>query len=180
MPLNILTSLKEQHTMANQRKILEIKTYPDPILRKKCLKINKITAKEVELFEDMLFTMHASSGVGLAASQVGYSLQILVADAGDGDGPIKLANPRIVEVKGADKFSEGCLSVPELNVEIERPYEIIVEGLNELGKQVRIEASGLMARVIQHEMDHLNGKLIVDYLGFIGKIKAGLRSRRRK
>ena len=158
--------------MANQnseREVLEIKKYPESILRKKSIPILEITKKEIKLFEDMLLTMYTFSGIGLAAPQVGSSSQIIVADIGE--GVIKLANPRIIKTKGEDKLAEGCLSLPDVNVQIKRPYEVLVEGLNDKGELIEIKTSGLMARVIQHEIDHLKGRLIIDYMGLIDKMK---------
>ena len=153
--------------MDNQ--VLEIKKYPEPILRKKCIQVPEITPKEVKLFEDMLLTMYTFGGIGLSAPQVGSLLQIIVADVGE--GAVRLANPHILKTKGQDKLSEGCLSLPDINVQIKRPYEVLVEGLNEKGEHIEINAKGLLARVIQHEIDHLKGRLIIDYLGLIEKMK---------
>ena len=164
--------------MDNQKQILEIKKYPEPILRKKSSKILEITPKEAKLFEDMLLTMYTFSGIGLAAPQVGSPLQIIVADVGE--GAIRLANPRIIKSKGEDRLIEGCLSLPDINVQIKRPYEILVDGLNEKGKRVEVKASGLLARVIQHEIDHLKGRLIIDYLGLIEKMRLFKLKRKKK
>jgi len=153
--------------MDNQ--VLEIKKYPESILRKKCIQVPEITPKEVKLFEDMLLTMYTFGGIGLSAPQVGSLLQIIVADVGE--GAVRLANPHILKTKGQDKLSEGCLSLPDINVQIKRPYEVLVEGLNEKGEHIEINAKGLLARVIQHEIDHLKGRLIIDYLGLIEKMK---------
>lgn len=144
------------------RKIFEIKKYPHPILRKKCELVEAVTMQEVELFENMVFTMRAFNGIGLATPQIGISRQLIVADTGE--GVIKLANPQIIEVKGNDKMVEGCLSIPGADVEVKRRYKVTVKGLNEKGKMVEIKAKGLLARVLQHEIDHLKGKLIIDYL----------------
>ena len=142
--------------------ILEIKKYPDVVLRKKCEAIEAVTAQEKRLFEEMLFTMHTFKGIGLAAPQIGLAKQLIVADIGK--GVIKLGNPEIISSSGSDKMVEGCLSIPERTVEIKRPYQVIVRGLNEKGEGVEIEAKGLLARVLQHEIDHLRGRLIIDYL----------------
>lgn len=147
---------------------LEIKKYPDPILRQKCKSVGAVTPKEKQLFRDMLLTMRANSGIGLAAPQVGEPCRLIVCDV---DGKIvKLANPEIVEVKGKGKMAEGCLSIPDITVELERPYNVIVKGLDEKGEDVEIKAEGLLARVLQHEIDHLNGKLIIDYLSLLQKM----------
>lgn len=157
-------------------KILEIKTYPNKALCVRSQALEKITEREIELFQDMLSTMCKSSGVGLAAPQVGISKRLIVADIGE--GPLQLANPEVLEVKGKDKMEEGCLSVPGPLVNIERPYEIIVTGLNEKGKMVEIKAKGLLARVILHEIDHLNGKLIIDHMNLLKKLKFKLCSKK--
>lgn len=148
--------------------ILQIKKFPDPVLRKKSGPVHEITPKEQKLFEDMLLTMETSGGIGLAAPQIGYSKQIIAINIDK--EIIKLANPKILKSKGTGKMVEGCLSVPEMNIEIKRPYEVLVCGLNEKGQYIEIKAKGLMARVLQHEIDHLNGKLILDYTHLLKKI----------
>ncbi|GAI08927.1 unnamed protein product, partial [marine sediment metagenome] len=125
---------------------LEIKKYPDAILRKKCEAVEAVTAQEKRIFEDMLFTMHTFKGIGLAAPQIGLVKQLIVADIGE--GVIKLANPEIISSSGSDRMVEGCLSIPERAVEIKRFYEVMVRGLNEKGERVEIEAKGLLARGI--------------------------------
>jgi peptide deformylase len=109
----------------------------------------------------MLFTMDYFCGIGLAAPQIGISKKLIVAEVED--QIVKLANPEIVVAKGHDNMAEGCLSVPDTRVEIERYTEITVKGLDEKGEAIEMEAIGLLARVLQHEIDHLNGKLIIDY-----------------
>lgn len=150
-------------------KILEIRKYPEQILRKKSENIERITEQEIALFEDMLCTVRHFSGMGLAAPQVGINKRIIVTDIGE--GPLKLANPEVLKVKGKDAMEEGCLSVPGALVNIARPDEVVVRGLNEKGKIVEVEAKGLLARVLLHEIDHLNGKLIIDYMSFFKKLK---------
>jgi peptide deformylase len=152
--------------------LFDIRKYPDAVLRKKCAQIKKITAEEERLFDEMLLTMRHFSGIGLAAPQIGISKKLIVADIGD--GAIKLANPVILKSKGSDSMTEGCLSVPDRTVDIERPYEIIASGLNEKGETVEVHAKGLIARVLQHEIDHLKGKLIIDYLNLFEKFKSKL------
>ena len=147
---------------------LEIKKYPYSTLRKKCEPIETVTPKEVKLLEEMLSTMHASRGIGLAASQVDISQKLAVADIGE--GPLKLINPEIIEVKGKEEMGEGCLSLPGLEVNIVRSFEVVVKALDEKGKSVEIKAKGLLARVLQHEIDHLNGKLIIDYMNLWKKV----------
>ena len=140
---------------------LKIKKYPNKILRKKCAEIKKVGDEEANLFEKMLFTMRHFAGIGLAAPQIGIAKNLIVADTGE--GAIKLANPVLLKVKGLDGLEEGCLSIPGVIVNIERPYEIIVSGLNENNQVIEIKAKGLLARVLQHEIDHLKGRLIIDY-----------------
>ena len=155
---------------------LAIKKYPDKLLRKQCLPIEKITEKEIKLFGNMLFTMEHFSGIGLAAPQIGVLERLIVAEV---EGRIiKLANPEILKTKGADNMKEGCLSVPDLGVDIERSYEATIKGLNEKGQTVGIKAKGLLARVLQHEIDHLYGKLIVDYLPFWEKFEFRIKVKR--
>lgn len=148
--------------------VLEIKKYPDSVLRKSSLDVKEITERESRLFDDMLFTMRHFQGIGLAAPQIGISKKLIVADIGK--GAIKLANPVILDATGLDKMEEGCLSIPGVGVAIERPNNILVRGLNEKGDVVELEAQGLLARVLQHEIDHLKGKLIIDYLSLLGKL----------
>jgi peptide deformylase len=153
--------------------ILEIRKYPDPILRKKSGPVHEITPKEQKLFEDMLLTMEICGGIGLAAPQIGCSKQIIAINIDK--EIIKLANPKILKSKGTGKMVEGCLSVPEIHIEIKRPFEVVVGGLNEKGRYIEIKAKGLMARVLQHEIDHLNGKLILDYTHLLKKLLYGRR-----
>jgi peptide deformylase len=143
-------------------RFLKIYKYPARILRKKCLAVEKITENEKTLFENMHYTMRLANGIGLAAPQIGINKKLIVADIGQ--GIIKLADPEILDFSGEDKMTECCLSVPGAAVEVTRAFNIQVGGLNERGKRVEITASGLLARVLQHEIDHLNGKIIIDYL----------------
>jgi peptide deformylase len=140
---------------------LIIKRYPDKLLRKQCKPIEEITEKEIELFQDMLFTMKHFAGIGLAAPQIGIAKKMIVAELDN--RIIKLANPQIVGMRGADNMAEGCLSVPDVIVDIKRPDEVIVQGLDDKGNIVEMRMEGLLARVVQHEIDHLEGKLIIDY-----------------
>jgi len=137
-----------------------IRTYPDSVLRKKSRPIKDINGEIIKLAEDMAETMYLSNGVGLAAPQVGELCCLIIADTGD--GLIELFNPEIIGSEGSETLKEGCLSVPEIMLEIERAERIGVKGLNRDGKEVIIEAKGLLARVLQHEIDHLNGTLIID------------------
>ena len=141
---------------------LKIRKYPDKALRKKSKPVEKITGREIKLFEDMLFAMRHSEGIGLAAPQVGVHKRIIVIEIDE--KAIRLANPEVIKAKGKNKMTEGCLSVPDVAVDIERPSEIVVRGLNEKGERVEFEAKELLAKAVQHEIDHLNGILIVDYM----------------
>ena len=165
----MLIALKVKPMTNSTKQILEIKKYPETILRKKTDQVAEITAKEKKLIKNMLFTMYTFGGIGLAAPQVGVSLQIVVADIGQ--GAVVLVNPRVIKTKGEDKLTEGCLSLPDISVAVKRPYEIIVEGLNDQGQKFEIKTDGLLARVILHEIDHLRGRLIIDHLGLIDKMK---------
>lgn len=155
---------------------LVIKKYPDKILRKNCIELKEITDKEKELFEKMLFTMKHFCGIGLAAPQIGISKKLIVTEVDE--HAVKLANPEIIKIKGTDNMKEGCLSIPDMGVDIERSYEAVVKGLNENGQIVEIKTKGLLARVLQHEIDHLYGKLIVDYLPLREKLKFQMKIRR--
>lgn len=142
--------------------ILSILKEGDPVLREKSLPVKKITKKHQKLIKDMVQTMHEANGVGLAAPQVGVLEQIIVIDTGD--GPFVLFNPEIVSHEGCERDVEGCLSVPGLNGYVTRAAKVVVNGLNHEGKPVRYEGTGLLARAFQHEIDHLNGVLFIDYL----------------
>jgi peptide deformylase len=148
-------------------KPLEIRKFPDRVLREKCPPIVEISEREKRLFAKMLFTMKYYNGIGLAAPQIGIIDRLIVACIEE--EPIMLANPEILAAKGCDIMSEGCLSIPDVSVEVERSFEIIAKGLNGKGELVELKVSGLLARVLQHEIDHLNGRLIIDYPGFSPK-----------
>ena len=141
---------------------LKIKKYPDAVLRKRCASLEgKCAGKEV-LFSDMAETMHATGGIGLAASQVGISDRIAIVDSDE--GLLKMINPEILARKGSSALEEGCLSVPEAAVTVRRAEEVSVSYVDEKGRHIKKTFRGLTARVVQHEIDHLNGKLIIDYL----------------
>jgi len=148
---------------------LEIKTYPDSVLRKKCEEVKEIDEEIKVLIRDMFETMYANKGIGLSASQVGILKKIAVVDVG-GD-PKVFINPKILAKKGKVISEEGCLSVPEVFLEMKRAKEITVEALNERGEKFTIEATGLLARCLQQEIDHLNGILILNRISFWNKIK---------
>ncbi|AKL98053.1 peptide deformylase [Endomicrobium proavitum] len=144
---------------------LEIKKYGDGVLRKKNEPVSKITDKVKQLALDMLETMYAAPGVGLAAPQVGVSLRICVIDVNpDKNNPIVMINPEVT--KGENKISaeEGCLSFPGLYEEVKRFKKVNAQFTDINGKPQEIKADGFLAKAIQHEIDHLDGKLFIDYL----------------
>ena len=141
--------------------ILTIRLYGDPCLRKKSTPVKEIGPSERLLIQAMIETMYKHKGIGLAAPQVGINEQIFVADIGQ--GPFAVVNPRIIKKKGFSVVEEGCLSIPGVLVEIKRPETIVVRYIDENNRIVEREASELLARVIQHETDHLYGKLTIDY-----------------
>ena len=143
-------------------KLLEIKKYPDPILRVNCFDVEEVSFKERDLFDSMVYTMKVNNGIGLAAPQIGIAKRLIVAMDEDGR-IIRLANPCIVETRGSNVMTEGCLSLPGENVEVERAFEVVVVGIDDRNKDVEVKTQGLLARVLQHEIDHLDGKLIIDY-----------------
>ncbi len=140
--------------------VLEVTKLGSAILRSKAQKVPKVTKRIVKLTKDMLETMYATDGVGLAAPQIGENLRVIVVDPGD--GPIALINPEIVQAEGSETDVEGCLSLPGVLGYVERFSDIVVESLDEKGKSQRIQASGLLARILQHEIDHLDGILFID------------------
>ena len=139
---------------------LEIRRAGDPVLKKQCQAVEKVTGKIKKLLDDMAETMNAADGVGLAAPQVGVELRIVVIDVGE--GVIELINPVLLEKEGCQKGLEGCLSVPGVFGQVERYEKVVVEGLNRSGRKIRVTGSGLLARALQHEMDHLDGVLFVE------------------
>jgi peptide deformylase len=150
--------------------IREIVTIPDPVLRRKAHKVTEFDNDLKTLINDMVETLREAPGVGLAAPQIGISSRLIVIEFGDeenDDAPKKLyiiANPEIIEASEDDKVKgvEGCLSIPGLVGEVDRYHRIIVKGMNRMGKPVKIKAEGWLARIFQHEIDHLNGVLFTD------------------
>jgi peptide deformylase len=139
-----------------------IRQYGDPVLRQPTREIDEIDARVVKLAQDMIETMHAAPGVGLAANQVGVQRRMFVYDIGD--GPRVVLNPRIVESSGEWTFEEGCLSVPGLSWPIVRPNQVHLVGVDLDGNELSIEASEYQGRVFQHEVDHLDGTLLIERL----------------
>lgn len=176
--------------------LLEILKYPDPRLKKKSLPVESVTPELRRLAEDMLETMYAAPGVGLAAPQVGRLVRLLVIDTRPMDEggrvdetrmtelekavsyPIVIFNPEIVHREGETTYEEGCLSVPGYTESVERAGLVRARGLDKDGKSLEIQTDGLLAICLQHEMDHLEGKLFIDRISFV---KSSLiRSRIRK
>jgi peptide deformylase len=140
--------------------LLEILTNQNPILRKTSRPVAKVTKEIKELVANMEETLRAAPGVGLAAPQVGELLRVIIADVGDGLNV--LINPKVVKKSGTQTFVEGCLSLPGIEAPIERASAVTVKAMDLKGKQVEVEAIGLLATVFQHEIDHLDGKLFVE------------------
>lgn len=134
----------------------------DEILRKKSREVEKVDDKIREILEDMVETMHKYNGVGLAGPQIGILKRLVVIDLYDDNGPIKLVNPKIITQEGEQEVEEGCLSFPNEFAKIIRPAKVTIEALNENAEKIKIEAEGLLAQAISHELDHLDGILFID------------------
>ncbi len=142
--------------------VLQVRLFGDPCLRRKSRPVKDVGPIERVLINALFETMRSHKGVGLAAPQVGINEQIFVVDTGK--EAFAVINPRIIKSEGKNAMQEGCLSIPHLQVKVKRAKEITVEFTDENNRRFRAEVSGITARVFQHESDHLNGKLIVDYL----------------
>ena len=160
--------------------LLEILTYPNSALKKVCVAVDEIDDKLRTLADDMLQTMYNAPGIGLAAPQVGRGMRLVVMDVplteDKRTGPLVLINPRIVEREGNIAIEEGCLSLPSLNHEVDRSARVVVEALDRQGEPLRLEAEGLLAICLQHELEHLDGKLFIDHLS---PLKRALYKKRR-
>jgi peptide deformylase len=141
--------------------IREIIRYPNPVLRKKCRAAKKVDDNIRRLIDDLIETMHAASGVGLAAPQVGENLRVIAVDIGE--GAFAVVNPKLKKKnKVLQTFEEGCLCLPGIVGPVERPSQVTVEGLDRQGQKLIIEAEGFLATVLQHEIDHLDGIVFLD------------------
>ncbi len=155
--------------------IRTIRTYPDPVLRTKTARVEKIDGSLDRLIQDMIETMHAAPGVGLAANQVGVSLQLAVIDLSARENSEQrhplfvIINPEIVSSEGSIVEEEGCLSIPDYSEKVKRAAKVRVRAQDRTGKPFEIEAEGLLAKALQHEIDHLNGLLFVDRLSPLKK-----------
>jgi peptide deformylase len=148
---------------------LKINVLGSPALRKKTKPVKRITQEHQDILSSMARLMYESSGIGLAAAQVGLEESMIVADIGT--GLYKLINPIVVRKVGTQVLEEGCLSVPGVCIKVKRAKKVWIKALNENSEPQDIEAEGLLACVFQHEIDHLKGKLIVDYASFFDKFK---------
>ena len=146
--------------------VLEIKTYPEKILKQQTTPVENIDGATQALIDNMAATMYAAPGIGLAATQVNVHKRVVTIDISeDGDEPLVLINPEFTVLQDElEQMQEGCLSVPGFYEEVERPNRILLKALDRDGQPYELEAEGLLAVCIQHELDHLNGKLFVDYL----------------
>lgn len=158
--------------------LLPIYTYPHPVLREKSKDIATVDAHIQQLAEDMVNTMYKGNGIGLAANQIGVNKRIFVTDcSSDKKSPMVFINPVIIHKAGEKVGEEGCLSMPGIYAKVKRAEQIVAEYLNEKGEKKTIEAKGLLAVCIQHEIDHLDGVLFFDYLSSVkrtlinGKLK---------
>ncbi len=153
----------------------EIRKYPDPVLHQKTDRVQKIDATIESLIDDMIETMHAAPGVGLAANQVGVRLQVAVIDLSAREEKerrhplLVIINPEIISMEGSIVEEEGCLSIPEYAEKVRRAAKVKVRAQDRTGKAFEIEAEGLLAKALQHEIDHLNGLLFVDRLSTVKK-----------
>ena len=148
--------------------VLDIRVLGDPVLRQETKPVGAITDELRKLVDDMFETMHAAKGIGLAAPQVGRLERVAVVDVEGGKQPLVFINPEIVSSSSdTAKAEEGCLSIPDVFGDVERPASIVVRALDRDGTLFEVTASELLARCIQHENDHLHGKLFIDYLSVL-------------
>ncbi|HXU94429.1 MAG TPA: peptide deformylase [Gallionella sp.] len=163
--------------------ILKILQYPDERLHKVARKVDKVTDATRELIRDMAETMYAAPGVGLAATQVDVHEQIIVTDVSETHDQLRVfINPEILASSGEEEGEEGCLSVPGIYETVRRADKVTVRALNERGETFTLEADGFLAVCIQHEIDHLRGKVFVEYLSQLKqtRIRAKLKKRQRE
>lgn len=141
----------------------------DPVLRERAKEVKKITPNVIRLLENMAHTMYDAQGVGLAAPQIGVSKRVVVIDVGE--GLIELINPEVEEATGQEIDLEGCLSIPGMRGEVKRAAQVVVRALNRKGEPVQIQGSGLLARALQHEIDHLDGVLFIDKASSLERVE---------
>jgi peptide deformylase len=150
--------------------LLDIRVLGDPILRQETVPVTEVTDELRRLIDGMFETMYAAKGIGLAAPQVGRTERLTVIDVDE--EPLVLINPEIVLAEGKIKGEEGCLSIPEIYGDVERAGRVVVRALDRDGKQFEIEGEELLSRCLQHEIDHLHGKLFIDYLSVLKRRSA--------
>jgi peptide deformylase len=148
----------------------KIVKFPNSVLRKKAKPVEYISSEQRKILDKMAKTMYEQEAVGVAAQQVGLTTKLAVVDARDRYGLIKLVNPTIIEKEGTQIATEGCLSLPGIAVDVPRAEKIKVKAKDERGQDVTFDLEGLVARVFQHEIDHLNGKVIIDYFNPLKKM----------
>jgi peptide deformylase len=157
--------------------VLEVRLYGDPVLRRRAAPVREVTPEIAGWLDDMVETMHTEVGIGLAATQVGIELRMLVVDEGRGAGRAYL-NPTIVERGGEQVGEEGCLSLPGVFADVRRAEWVVVAAMDRDGASFRRRASGLLARVLQHEIDHLDGILFIDRLDKVARDRVKRQIRR--
>ena len=145
--------------------VLDIRVLGDPILRERTEALRAVTDEVRALVADMFETMRAAEGIGLAAPQVGRKERVFVMDVDD--DPMAMVNPEIIEREGSERAEEGCLSIPEIFGDVDRATRIVVRALDAEGNPFEVELTDLAARCVQHELDHLDGKLFIDYMSLI-------------
>jgi peptide deformylase len=145
--------------------LLDIHVYGSPLLREETTPVARVTDELRRLIDDMFQTMYAAKGIGLAAPQVGRLERLAVVDVDD--NPLVIINPEIVLREGSARAEEGCLSIPEVFGDVERATHVVVRALDRDGKEFEVDATDLLARCLQHEIDHLHGKLFLDYLSIL-------------
>jgi len=151
-----------------KRKIVH---FPNPILKKKAKAVKWVTPEVIRLVNDMLETMRAAPGIGLAAPQVGVLLRVIVAEINDETGPVALINPKIIARDGEQTYTEGCLSLPGVEAPVKRASTVVARGWDKSGQEIEVIAKGLLATVLQHEIDHLDGKVFIDRVADPSTIK---------
>jgi len=145
--------------------IKEIIKYPDPVMRKKSEFVEEVNEEIKQLIGDMTDTMYASRGVGLAAVQIGVLKRVIVVNVGE--ELMAMVNPELIENEGESRMEEGCLCLPGVLIDVKRSEKVKVKGLNDKGEEIVIDAEGLLARALQHEVEHLDGILIIDKISRI-------------
>lgn len=152
---------------------LDIVLYPEAGLREVCKPIAEMNDDIDKIIDDMFYTMYDAPGIGLAAPQIALQERLIVVDVSESkDQPIALINPEVIQSAGKINWEEGCLSLPGIYATVTRPSDIIVRGMNRDGKIIEFEANDLLAVCIQHEIDHLNGKLFIDHLSGLKRTRA--------